>query len=488
MQKFYSKKFYTIENQVELLKNRGLSFGNEEVAREVLLQKNYFDVINGFETLLLKDPKAKKKEYEANYYFEHFVELYKFDKLLSSVILQKIEAFENRLKTSIAYRFAEYANNNSSSFNPAFYLDLLMYDNPYSIHNRLNALPANTITEKIVDEFNKDITRHINREISNIETKINALNTTTVEYINKKTRNRLFRLVNRGNTSLLSTINALAAANVVINQIPAVRSTGNRISLLNQFSTNLITTRINQIPSTPANARKVQSEVTNFVDSLEEVVLRIDKVYSQVALNNNTSIYNFTPYDIRNFTGHNLFRTNHGPQKNKSYIDYSKDRYSYLQTYNIPPFWVIIKTFELGSILKLVFGLKDNILNKVLDDMGFSTTERHIFINSIKIITDLRNHCAHFGLINRYRSKDDIRINNDLTSKLNLVTKSNGNIHYQIRLYDTLKVLAQFNDLKEVNSLFEEFFNPEECIIKEELLVKFLDRMGNDDFAKWCNL
>ncbi|MGE6415314.1 Abi family protein [Planococcus kocurii] len=116
MQKFYSKKFHTIEDQIELLKNRGLSFRNEEEACEVLLQKNYFDVINGFETLLLKDPKAKKKEYGANYYFEHFIELYKFDKLLSSVILQKIEAFENRLKTSIAYRFAEYANNNSSGF------------------------------------------------------------------------------------------------------------------------------------------------------------------------------------------------------------------------------------------------------------------------------------------------------------------------------------------------------------------------------------
>lgn len=104
-----------------------------------------------------------------------------------------------------------------------------------------------------------------------------------------------------------------------------------------------------------------------------------------------------------------------------------------------------------------MYGLNTAILDKVVLDMGLTPSEKHILFNSTKIIIDLRNHCAHFGLVNRFRTKHHIKINTDLINKLNLRTKSDGNSHYEIRLFDTLQVLAQFTSLHEVSSLFKEF-------------------------------
>ena len=153
----------------------------------------------------------------------------------------------------------------------------------------------------------------------------------------------------------------------------------------------------------------------------------------------------------------------------------------------ISPFWVIIKTLELGSVLRLMYGLRSDILDKVVEDMGLLPTEKHILFNSTKIIIDFRNYCAHFGLVNRFLTKENIRINTDLVNSLNLKTKSDGHSHYEIRLYDTLQVLSQFTNLEEVSSLFKEFFMSDDCLIDSKLLIKLLNRMGNDDFSNWCN-
>ena len=47
------KEFNTIFDQIRLLKNRGLQINNFSSAKEHLQSKNYFDLINGHETLLL---------------------------------------------------------------------------------------------------------------------------------------------------------------------------------------------------------------------------------------------------------------------------------------------------------------------------------------------------------------------------------------------------------------------------------------------------
>jgi len=98
-----TKEFKTIEEQIAGLENRNLKFKNKEKA-EILKRYNYFDVINGFETILLKGNTAQK-EYD-NVYFEDFRDLYFFDMKLKQYTLFKVFDIESRLRTSIAYNFA----------------------------------------------------------------------------------------------------------------------------------------------------------------------------------------------------------------------------------------------------------------------------------------------------------------------------------------------------------------------------------------------
>lgn len=91
-----TKEFKTIEQQVTVLEGRKLKFRNKKKAREILSKYNYFDIINGFETILLQPGKATK-EYK-NVYFEDFWDLYKFDMKLKKQTLFKVLDIESRME------------------------------------------------------------------------------------------------------------------------------------------------------------------------------------------------------------------------------------------------------------------------------------------------------------------------------------------------------------------------------------------------------
>jgi len=120
-----TKEFKTIEQQIAILEARRLKFKNRKRAEKILRSYNYFDIINGFETILLK--KANIKEYE-NVYFEDFWDLYKFDMRLKRLTLFKIFDIESRLRTAIAYHFASVnCNTITSTMN---YTDRAYYQAP----------------------------------------------------------------------------------------------------------------------------------------------------------------------------------------------------------------------------------------------------------------------------------------------------------------------------------------------------------------------
>lgn len=69
-----TKEFRTIDEQIARLDRRHLKFKNKKKAAELLRCYNYFDVINGFESILLKN-NVPEKEYE-DVYFEDFRDLF----------------------------------------------------------------------------------------------------------------------------------------------------------------------------------------------------------------------------------------------------------------------------------------------------------------------------------------------------------------------------------------------------------------------------
>jgi len=139
-----TKEFRSINNQIIILKNRNLKFRNVQRAEEILQKYNYFDVINGFETILLdKTPSgtASVKHY-TDVYFEDFKELFFFDMELKKFTLFKILDIEARLRTSIAYHFASvYCSTLADTMN---YIDPHYYAAP---------LPTSTHMHNVFTSF-----------------------------------------------------------------------------------------------------------------------------------------------------------------------------------------------------------------------------------------------------------------------------------------------------------------------------------------------
>lgn len=90
-----------------LIDKRDLNIENRDYAIDQIKKKNYFQLINGFETLLLPSPKDKPKKFSTEN-FKDFEALFQFDKKLSEIVLSIISDFELRLKTSVAYNFCEH--------------------------------------------------------------------------------------------------------------------------------------------------------------------------------------------------------------------------------------------------------------------------------------------------------------------------------------------------------------------------------------------
>ncbi len=54
-----TKEFKSITEQIDILKSRNLKFSDETKAKEILQKYNYFDVINGFESIFLETSSPK---------------------------------------------------------------------------------------------------------------------------------------------------------------------------------------------------------------------------------------------------------------------------------------------------------------------------------------------------------------------------------------------------------------------------------------------
>lgn len=192
-----------------------------------------------------------------------------------------------------------------------------------------------------------------------------------------------------------------------------------------------------------------------------------------------------------------LFKTSYsyGRRHNLNYVEYMKNIKPYIGRYTKPPFWVVIKSFNMGDLLSMIRLMKRPVLKEVLKDFNLTLANTDLFINSLEIIKDLRNTCAHFELINRFRSSGSYPINNDLITKLELNTLSPNsyqgrrrNNQYRIRLFDALKVLALFNDIKPIRKVVVRYYDRNVSIRKKYLILPLLDRMGEPSIIEWKKL
>ena len=91
----------TFDEQIDLLKSRGLIIGDEDKAKFILNNINYYR----FSAYLIHF-KKEDETYKENITFEHIYNLYLFDKELRNILIDMLESIEISFRTYIAYTLA----------------------------------------------------------------------------------------------------------------------------------------------------------------------------------------------------------------------------------------------------------------------------------------------------------------------------------------------------------------------------------------------
>lgn len=95
------KPFKNIQEQVELLKSRGLTVEDADSAAEFLLYHNYYRV-SGYSLTLRKDDVF----YESAT-MQNIIDIYEFDHELRHILLKHLETIEIKMKSVYSYEFAQ---------------------------------------------------------------------------------------------------------------------------------------------------------------------------------------------------------------------------------------------------------------------------------------------------------------------------------------------------------------------------------------------
>ena len=118
------KHFVNLNEQIEIFKYKGLSFNDEEYAKNVLLRENYF-FLNGYRHLFLKN--KNEKIFIGGTTFEELYSLFLFDRQFRNIIFKNLLIIENNIKSIISYQLSkkygykesEYLRNKNFDNSPA---------------------------------------------------------------------------------------------------------------------------------------------------------------------------------------------------------------------------------------------------------------------------------------------------------------------------------------------------------------------------------
>ena len=96
-----NKIFKTLDEQIEILKSKGLVIDDVDSAKEILLRENYF-FLSGYRYLLLRSRTEKKYLPGAN--FRELYALFNFDRQIRNIIFKNLLIVENNIKSIFSYQ------------------------------------------------------------------------------------------------------------------------------------------------------------------------------------------------------------------------------------------------------------------------------------------------------------------------------------------------------------------------------------------------
>ncbi len=111
------KTFKTIDEQLDILKSKGLKINDIDYAKDVLLRENYF-FISGYRHLFLKSPKDRMFIPGAD--FTELYAMFNFDRQIRNIFFKNILIVENNAKSIFSYQLSrKYGIKEKNYLNPS---------------------------------------------------------------------------------------------------------------------------------------------------------------------------------------------------------------------------------------------------------------------------------------------------------------------------------------------------------------------------------
>lgn len=98
------KTFKTIDEQIQILKDKGLIIDDEDLAKETLLRENYF-FISGYRHLFMNGLRSKQFKPKTN--FRELYAMFNFDRQLRNIIFKNLLIIENNMKSIFSYQLSK---------------------------------------------------------------------------------------------------------------------------------------------------------------------------------------------------------------------------------------------------------------------------------------------------------------------------------------------------------------------------------------------
>ena len=119
-----NKVFKNLDEQIEILKDKGLIINDIEYTKEVLLRENYFFIM-GYRHLFLRHDSSRK--FIDGTTFDELYSLFVFDRMFRNIIFKNILIVENNYKSIFSYTLSR-----NYGYKERDYLNVKNFDNDKS--------------------------------------------------------------------------------------------------------------------------------------------------------------------------------------------------------------------------------------------------------------------------------------------------------------------------------------------------------------------
>ena len=140
------KTFKTLDEQIEILKSKGLVINDMEKAKNILLRENYF-FISGYRHLFMKS--KKEQQFIPGTTFEELYAMFVFDRRVRNIFFKNLLIIENNIKSLISYQLSKkYGYKEKDYLNPKnFSKDPIKIRQVHDILNKVKRQIRNNVKQ-----------------------------------------------------------------------------------------------------------------------------------------------------------------------------------------------------------------------------------------------------------------------------------------------------------------------------------------------------